>query len=418
MCISKKLKPYTLVITILAGALCGSGILPGSGLILSAAQLLSEIFMRLLKLVSLPIIFLSITTTISGLEKHEDLKTTGAKVLRYTLSTTLCAATIALLLFLIFDPANTDLVSLQPGQVPQTSSMRYIDYLINVIPSNMIQAFYDNNVIGTLLIAVGLGIASLSLPQEQKNTLHQLFSSLYAATFKVTSWILKLVPIAIWAFTALFMQSILSESLQAGMLSMYLVCVVAANILQAVIVLPILLKQKGLNPKTVFIQMLPALQVAFWSKSSSAALPVALKCIKSKTDIDHKVANISMPLCISINMNGCAAFILITVFFVAKCHGVLFSFPEMLIWILISTLTAVGNAGVPMGCYFLSCALLGSMGIPLQIMGFILPFYVLIDMLESAINVWSDICVTHAVNADTNYASNAGSLGQIDQQTA
>lgn len=76
----------------------------------------------------------------------------------------------------------------------------------------------------------------------------------------------------------------------------------------------------------------------------------------------------------------------------------------MLIWILISTLTAVGNAGVPMGCYFLSCALLSSMGVSLQIMGFILPFYVMIDMLESAINVWSDICVTLAVNADNEMA--------------
>jgi Na+/H+-dicarboxylate symporter len=413
MCIENKTNIYLLPLIMIAGVISGSGLLFMHDTIMTIADVLSIVFMKLLKLVSLPIIFLSITTTISGLDKYEDLTQTGSKVLRYTLGTTICAATIALILFLIIDPANMQFVNLEPGQTTIDQEMRYIDYLLNIIPSNAIQAFADNNVIGTLLIGVGIGVASLSLPNHQQKSLHTLFSSLYAAVFKITSWILRLVPLAIWAFVALFTQSIISQELQLGMLSLYLFCVVGANILQAVIILPLLLKQKGLKPSTVFTQMLPALQVAFWSKSSSAALPVALQCIKKHDNVTEKIANISLPLCISINMNGCAAFILITVFFVAKCNGVLFSAPEMLIWIIISTLTAVGNAGVPMGCYFLSCALLGSMGIPLKVMGFILPFYVLIDMLESAINVWSDICVTLAVNADAE-----SELGEIITETA
>ena len=140
MCISKRLKPYSLGLTILAGLITGSGILPGTDYLCTFSQLSSDIFMRLLKLVSLPIIFLSITTTISGLEKYDDLKHTGSQVLRYTISTTLCAATIALILFLIFDPANAELINMVPGQTIEAPKMRYIDYLVNVIPSNMIQA--------------------------------------------------------------------------------------------------------------------------------------------------------------------------------------------------------------------------------------------------------------------------------------
>ncbi len=395
-----------MTIAITSGLLAGSGLLPAASYILDIAEFGSEVFMKLLKLVSLPIIFLSITTTISGLEHHRDLKDTGAKVLHYTLATTICAASIALILFLVIDPANAGLTQLATHDIP-TTQMRYVDYLLNVIPSNMILAFAENNVIGTLLIAVGIGIASLSLPVKQKETLHSLFSSLYAAIFKVTGWILKLVPFAISAFIALFVNSLMMETLPISLLSLYLVCVVGANIIQAFVVLPLLLMSKGLNPRIVFQQMLPALQIAFWSKSSSAALPAALQHIKKDDQVSEKIANISMPLCISINMNGCAAFILITVFFVAKCHGIVFSVPEMFVWVFIATLTAVGNAGVPMGCYFLSCALLGSMGIPLKIMGFILPFYAMIDMLESAINVWSDICVTLAVNQDTQLTANS-----------
>ena len=99
-------------------------------------------------------------------------------------------------------------------------------------------------------------------------------------------------------------------------------------------------------------------------------------------------------------MNGCAAFILITVLFVATSAGLFFSLLQMLPWILISTFAAIGNAGVPMGCFFLSSALLLGMGVPLDLLGLILPLYTFFDMLETALNVWSDSCVTAIVDKE------------------
>jgi len=96
-------------------------------------------------------------------------------------------------------------------------------------------------------------------------------------------------------------------------------------------------------------------------------------------------------------MNACAAFILTTVLFVSMSNGVVYSPLEMIMWIFVATIAAIGNAGVPMGCYFLSSAFLAAMNVPLNILGVILPFYTLIDMLESAINVWSDSCVATVV---------------------
>ena len=105
--------------------------------------------------------------------------------------------------------------------------------------------------------------------------------------------------------------------------------------------------------------------------------------------VSPQTAKFSLPLCSVINMNGCAAFILITTLFVAASEGIVFSFTQMLLWIPVATLIAVGNAGVPMGCYFLTSALLVGMNIPLHVMGLILPLYTLIDMIETALNVWS-----------------------------
>ncbi len=109
------------------------------------------------------------------------------------------------------------------------------------------------------------------------------------------------------------------------------------------------------------------------------------------------MTSLAFPLCTTLNMNGCAAFILITVLFVSMSHGVSYSLAEMCIWTVVATIAALGNAGVPMGCYFLASALLASMNVPLTLMGVILPFYALIDMLETAVNVWSDSCVVAVV---------------------
>jgi Na+/H+-dicarboxylate symporter len=138
--------------------------------------------------------------------------------------------------------------------------------------------------------------------------------------------------------------------------------------------------------------------VAFFTKSSSAALPMAIRCAQDNMKMAPKVANFTLPLCTTINMNGCAAFILTTVLYVAMSYGMVFTPIEMVLWIFIATLAAVGNAGVPMGCYFLASAFIAAMDVPMTIMGIILPFYTMIDMLESAINVWSDSCVAAVVD--------------------
>lgn len=99
-------------------------------------------------------------------------------------------------------------------------------------------------------------------------------------------------------------------------------------------------------------------------------------------------------------MNGCAAFILITTLFVSASNGANFSIIQTLPWILISTLAAIGNAGVPMGCYFLTSALLVGMNMPLHVLGMILPLYTFFDMVETCLNVWSDSCITAIVDKE------------------
>ncbi len=385
-----------LAVALLCGILAGWWPHPTTALV---AQTLSDVFMNLLRLVSLPIIFLSIVATASGMDSLSEVKNLGGRTVKYTLLTTILAASVALGLFIGIDPVQSIPQGTEELPAVVTQGKGYLNYLVQVIPSNFIKPFVENQVISILLLAIMLSLAILGLPQENRQIIHKLFQSLFMAIMKITKWIVMGMPLAIWAFVVLFMHD-LQNGLQASSLFYYLVCVILANLLQAIVVLPTLLKFKGINPLRLARQMFPALSVAFFSKSSGATLPTALQCATERAKIQRKVANFTLPLCTSINMNGCAAFILTTVLFVSMSYGATYSPFELIAWVFIATLAAVGNAGVPMGCYFLSSAFLAAMDVPLSIMGVILPFYAFIDMLETSINVWSDACVTAIVDKE------------------
>jgi len=382
--------------------------------IFTAASVVSEIFMNCLKLVSVPIIFLSIVSTAGGMESIGEIKILGKKVVKYTLLTTVISASIALMLFLLIDPVRSQvIVEGAQDAVVASQPASYWGYLLQTIPSNFVQPFSESQVISVLLLAVVLSLAILTLPEDNKKVLHSVFSSLYAAVMKITSWIVLAMPVAVWAFLTLFIKD-LSNGLEIKNLALYLACVVGANLIQGFIVLPLFLKFKGLSPLKIAKGMAPALSLAFFTKSSSATVPTAVSCAVDNLSISRKVAQFIFPLCTSINMNGCAAFILTTVLFVSMSNGMTFSLAEMIAWIFIATVAAVGNAGVPMGCYFLSSAFLAAMNVPLNILGVILPFYAIIDMIETAINVWSDSCVTVVVNKEIPQESNIGSAADVD----
>jgi len=363
-----------------------------------AVNIVSEAFMNLFKLISIPIIFFSILSSILEMNTVQEFKNIGKKLIKYTLLTTYAATIVALLLYLLLGPAHT-LTTTTSLLSEDLLGKNYLDYFVQIIPSNLVSPFSENNVMNVLFLGGLFGTASLGLPARQRAILHDLFSSFHSLFIKIASWVIYLIPIAIWSFMALLIKNF-QENLNIKHIVLYLTTIIMANIIQGVFILPLFIKSKGIYPIKLAYSMLPALSLAFFSKSSSTALPMTLYCAEERVKIPKKIANIAFPLCTAINMNGCAAFILITVLFVSMSHGINYSISEMVLWTVISTIAAIGNAGVPMGCYFLSSALLAAMNIPLNLLATILPFYVILDMLETSINVWSDSCVVAVVEQE------------------
>lgn len=367
---------------------------------ITIAHGVSKLFINLLELISIPLIFLSIVSTISGMESFDEMKKLGKKILKYTLLTTIISASIALILFLLIKPSGNNIAHTTKAAGAGTLTT-YFSFLSQLVPSNLVQLFSNNsNVAGVVVFAILLSVSILHIPHNNKAVLHNFFSSMFAAILKITEFILFLMPLGVWSFVTLFVSEIGKNGKNLTSLALYLICVVSANLVQGLVVLPLLLWYKGISPTLVMRGMSKALAVAFFSKSSNTALPLTMKCAEKEVGVSKRVSSFALPLCSTINMNGCSAFILITVLFVATSCGMTFSPLEMVLWIFIATMAAVGNAGVPMGCYFLTSAFLASMNVPLYLLGAILPLYTIIDMIETTLNVWSDSCVAVIVDKE------------------
>ncbi|MCH9630567.1 MAG: C4-dicarboxylate transport protein [Chlamydiia bacterium] len=374
--------------------------------IFETADYITDVFINFLQLLGPPIIFLSIIATVTNMSNLNEAKVLVRKILKYTLFTTLVAATTGAGLFHFIRPAELSEVHTLVD-APTSPIITYLTFIKSIIPSNFTEAFLKDNVLGIAFIATILGVSILQLKEKQKVLLSGFFQALFQTLLKISSSIIKLLPFGVFFFSVKLGQILQQNASEMHSLLLYTICVISANLIQGFIVLPIILKRKGISPIKLAKAMMPALTTAFFTKSSSATLPLSLQCSKSNFKISEKTANFSFPLCSIINMNGCAAFILITTLFVSASSGVTFSAMQILPWIFISTLAAIGNAGVPMGCYFLTSALLVAMNVPLNILGMILPLYAFFDMIETCLNVWSDCSITAIVDKEIKESQQA-----------
>lgn len=363
---------------IILGVMAGVAKTPA---LIDAAGIIANVFVQCLKWFSLPMIIFSVLATTSNLEHKNEFLILGKKVIKYTILTTLIASAVGLFYFKLYNPTIED---------------------INAIPVGGIYA-HGSSIFGLLLIggvvfSILFSFFLVRIEPSKRAPLAKLFSNIYNLVMTIVRKVLLLMPIAIFAFVCLFVHDLNTVAVKS--LSLYLSSIISANLTQAIIILPILLFIKKISVKETFKGMFPALNIAFWSKSSGVALPVAMECARENLNVKPKVANFALPLCITVNMNACAAFIITTVLFAATSYGITFSATDLILWVFVATIAAIGNAGVPMGCFTLACALVSYLGVPLYLLGLILPFYSLIDMLESAINVWSDSCITRVVDKE------------------
>lgn len=366
---------------------------------------IATVYTRLFQLLAVPTIALAVVTTLAMLGNQKDTGRIFRHAVTYTLLTTIAAAAVSLVLYNTVSPGNLPESLSQSGvaEVPQNlGNTSYYGHILGVIPNNIVKPFAEGNVLSILILAAAVGVALAKMPtSDKKDVVVKGLLGLQDLLFMLIHGLIRTLPLGIVAFSAQ-----LSAQFSAGIvlesLGKYVAVILGGNAIQFFIVLPLFLLLRGLNPVRVLGKMMPAVLMALFTKSSAATLPVTMQTAEERLGVKKNVSRFVLPICTTINMNGCAAFILVTSLFLMQNGGVPLPWTTMLLWLFISVLSAVGNAGVPMGCYFLTLSLVSGMGVPVGIMGIILPIYTIIDMIETAENVWSDSCVAAMVNRDVN----------------
>ena len=382
----------------------------GVGWIDSVTNFVATIYTRLFQFVAIPTIALAVTTTLARFGTQKDTGRIFRHTLTYTLLTTAAAAAVGMLLYRFIAPDNLPLDAIQgdtgiDSVKQELGDASYMDYIIGIVPDNVLRPLVEGNVLSLLLIAVAVGIALARMPEtDSKRTLMNGLNGLQNLVSTLIHWLIDILPIGIIAFAAQLSAEITAGTVVTS-IGKYVAVILGGNLLQFCVVLPLFLMARGLNPIRVARAMTPAVLMALFTKSSAATLPVTIQSAEERLGVDSRVARFVLPICTTINMNGCAAFIFVTSLFVMQNGGVEITWGTMIMWLFISVIAAIGNAGVPMGCYFLTLSLMSGVGAPIAIMGIILPVFTVLDMIETAENVWSDSCVAAMTDRDVRNAS-------------
>ena len=366
-----------------------------------AINFVATIYTRLFQLLAVPTIVLAVITTFATFGSKGSGKIFG-RTLSYTLLTTFAAAAVGAVLYVIIAPGNLPLETINDASQASAinSQTSYVDHLISIIPNNIIKPFLEGNVLSLLMLAFAIGIGLSKLPEsDNKVVITKGLLGLQDLLFLLIRWLIWTLPLGIVAFSAQLSAQV-NAGVVADSIGKYVLVVLGGNAIQFFVVLPLFLLIRGLNPVRILSKMMPAVLMALFTKSSAATLPVTMDTAENRLGIKKNIARFVLPICTTINMNGCAAFILVTSLFVMQQGGETITFDTIALWTLISVISAVGNAGVPMGCYFLTLSLMSGIGAPVAVLGIILPIYTIIDMVETAENVWSDSCVAAAVDHD------------------
>ena len=380
-----------LVLGVIVGMIWG----PGA----SSIRWLGELFVRLIRMVVVPLVFVTLVSGVVAMGDPAKLGSLGAKTLAIYMLTTLAAIAIGLFFAAVLQPGvGVDLSAAAPSAVQEAIPLS--ERLLSIVPSNPIAALAEGNILAIIFFALLVGVSVLTIGAKGK-PVAELMDSSSEMMLRITHWVMEVAPFGVFALIAAVAGTqgvaALLDVLTLA-LAVVLACVIHVVVVHGVGIIKLSL---GLSPLNFFRGARDAMLVAFSTSSSSATLPVSMSVAEENLGIKPVVASTVLPLGATINMDGTALYVGIVSVFAAQAFGIDLSLADYAIVAGSTTLVSVGTAAVPGASLFLMAAVMGAIGItPEQIavvIGFILPFDRPLDMLRTSVNICGDLSVSTAV---------------------
>ena len=350
-----------------------------------------QIFVNSLKMLVVPLVFISLVCGTCSLSDPKKLGRLGGKSIGLYLLTTAIAITIAMTLALVINPGEgINMPSSSTFDAKQAPTL--VDVIINMFPTNPINAMSSGNMLQVIVFALLFGIA-MALSGDAGKRLTAVFEDLNTIILKLVTILMNIAPYGVFFLMAKLFSYIEGDLIVK--LIFYFGTVLLALFIHALIVYPVLLKTfTGLNPQK-FLNKVKELSIfAFSTSSSSATMPVTLETATKKLGADNKVASFTVPLGATINMDGTAIMQGVATVFIAQVFTVDLSFTDYLMVILTATLASVGTAGVPGVGLIMLAMVLNQVGLPVEGIAIIIGVDRLLDMTRTAVNVTGDCMVT------------------------
>ena len=368
---------------------------------------LGDLFKRGLQMIIVPLVVSSIITGVTSIGSGKSLGRMGAKTFAYYITTSLLAILTGLVLVNLFAPGVGAEVGLAATPEDLAENAQKIgDTLIGIIPTNPLASMVFSDMLPTIFFSLLFGFFILKSPEPHRGNLTNFFKGVFEVMMKMTQFIILFAPVGVFALIAKIIA-------QTGFdvvipLATYMITVMSALVIHAMITLPLLLFFiGGISPLAHVRAMSAALLTAFSTASSGATLPLTLKSVEDNAGASNKTSSFVLPLGATINMDGTALYQGVAALFVAQAFGIDLSTGQYITIILTSTLASIGSAGVPGAGLIMLSLVLTSVGLPLEGLAVIAGIDRILDMARTTVNVTGDLMVSVIV---------AKSEGELDEE--
>jgi proton glutamate symport protein len=356
------------------------------------------VFLRALNMIIVPLILCSIITGVASLGSSSNLGRLGLKTLTFYVMSTLAAIVTGAILVNTFKPGvGAELGFTAPVEDIAAASDKFGDTLIKIIPSNIINALAQGEMLAIIFFAILFGFFLTRISEKPRLMLSDFFNAALEVIMKITLFVIRFTPLGIFSITA----KVIAQQVQMGneigevisRLGIYFLTVMAGLLIHGFITLPLSVKLVGrANPIRHFRNMITPLLTAFSTSSSNATLPLTMEAVEAEDGVSNKIASFTLPLGATINMNGTALYECVAVIFIAQAYGIDLTITKQLIVIFTALLAAIGAAGIPMAGLVMMAVVLKAVGLPLEGIGLVLAVDRVLDMFRTAINVYGDTC--------------------------
>ncbi len=362
--------------------------------LLTKLDFVGNLFIRLLKMIIIPLIIASLVSGVASLGDARSLGRLGGKTFIYYMCTTVIAVTIGLVLVNVvrpgkhFDPDNAPRATVATDREPPS----ILSILEDIVPENLVDAMAQSRVLSVIFFSILLGTAIISVG-EKARPLAAFFESLNVVVMKIVGWIMALAPIGVFALMARMVGTLGLSVMKP--LAFHMLTVLLGLAVHAVIILPLLLRVFArYSPVRFAKDMFSAVLTAFSTASSSATLPITMECVEKNAGVSNRVASFVLPLGATVNMDGTALYEAVAAMFIAQAYGIDLSVGQQVVIMLTATLASIGAAAIPSAALVTMVIVLRSVNLPMEGIGMIWAVDRILDMFRTAVNVWGDSCGT------------------------